>query len=119
MLIHPYEAEKQVYFGDNRGNIFCQPISDEELTDYRAHPEAYFGRIQQVPKKIESRYQLFEGLMEAYRGLSRDELLKRLAAAPNYENLKNMNDVDLLAEYCEGMVAAFETSGFRAEPGKK
>lgn len=110
------ESERQVYIGDSRGRIFCQPISDEELADYRAHLEAYFGRIQSVPKTAKSRYEFFEWLMEAFKGLSRDTLLDRLAAAPNFDDLKNMNDTDLLAEYCEGLAATFEASGFRAEP---
>ena len=49
------ETEKRVYSGDSRGRIFSQPISEDELADYKAHPEAYFGRIQPVSKKIESR----------------------------------------------------------------
>ena len=110
------EPEKQIYMGDDKGRIFCQSISDEELADYRAHPEAYFGRIQSVPKTAESRYEFFEWLMEASKGLSRDTLLERLALRPNFENLKNMNDADLLAEYCEGLAASFEASGFRTEP---
>lgn len=109
------EPEKQVYIGDSRGRIFCQPISDEELADYRAHPEAYFGMIQSVPKTAKSRYEFFEWLMEAFKGLSREILLERLAAAPNFECLKNMADADLLAEYCERMVAASEAKDFRVK----
>jgi hypothetical protein len=116
------QQEKAVYIGvsaqDGTSQILRQPISDADLADYKAHPDAYFGKIVPVSKKIEDRYEFFEGLIAAYKGLSRTALLERLAKAPHFETLKKMSDSDLLAEYCECMAAAFEASGFTTKPKK-
>ncbi len=46
------EAEKAIYLAvstpENRNYVLTQPMSDEALTDYKAHPEAFFGVIQHV-----------------------------------------------------------------------
>ena len=94
-------------------------MSDEDLADYKAHPDAYSGRIQPVQKKITDRYELFEFFMECDKGLSRETLLERLAPVrPDIELLRSFSDGDLLAEYCEGRVASLEAAGFRTSPGK-
>ena len=90
-------------------------LSADELADYRANREAYFGRIQPVGKKISSRIEFFDWLMSTNKHLSREELVSRLAAAPDIEALRSATDDELLAAYCEGMVAAFEASGFKAD----
>jgi hypothetical protein len=114
------EPEKQVYIGvtDQHGvaQILRQPISDAEFADYKAHPDAYFGRIQPVQKAITDRYEFFEWHMEVNKALPREALLERLKAAPNFEEVKTLSDSELLAIYCEGLVASFEAAGFRTNP---
>jgi hypothetical protein len=95
------------------GQILRKPMSEQELADYRAHPDAYFGRVQPVQKEVTDRYELFEWFMECHKGLSRQTLLERLAAAPNFDALESLDDGELLAAYCEGWVAATEAAGFR------
>jgi len=55
--------------------------------------------------------------MESHCHLSREELLSRLTAAPDIHKLRSGTDDDLRAAYCEGMVAAFEASGFKTGEG--
>ena len=81
-------------------------MTDQQLNDYKAHPEAYFGKIQRVGKKVHSKYELFEFFMDSYKDLDRATLLERLATHPNAGSFPAMTDDDLLAEYCEGMTAA-------------
>jgi len=104
------ESEKTAYIGvtDQNGHshILTEPMTDQQLADYKAHPEAYFGKIQHVGKKIESKYELFEFFMESYKSLDRPALLERLATHPHAGTFAEMSDDDLLAEYCEGMAAA-------------
>ena len=110
-----HESEKTAYlavtFTDGTSRILPQPMTDAEFADYKAHPDAYFGRVLPVPKKIEDQYELFEWFMEAHKGLSRSALLERLAQAPDVDVLKDLSDADLLAEYCEVLVAAAINSG--------
>jgi SEC-C motif len=116
------EPEKRVYFvvtdAQGRSQIRSEPMSEAQLADYKAHPDAYFGRIASVQKKIEDRYEMFEWLMEANKGLSRSTLLERCIAWPRFEELKELSDPELLAEYCEGMVGAFEAAGIQAKTGR-
>lgn len=104
------EAEKKCIFGVTAHNgqsyILSESMTDQQLADYKAHPESYFGKIQCVGKKIDSKYELFEFFMEAYKGLDRATLLERLATHPGSPSVAEMSDNDLLAEYCEGVAAA-------------
>jgi SEC-C motif len=104
------EPEKTAYIcvTDQNGHshILTEPMTDQQLADYKAHPEAYFGKIQHVGKKINSKYELFEFFMESYESIDRATLLERLTTHPNTASFAGMSDDDILAEYCEGMVAA-------------
>ena len=104
------ESEKAAYIGvTDQAGLSCilkEPITDQQLADYKAHPAAYFGKLQYVGGKVNSPYELFEFFMESYKGLTRETLLERLAAHPGAAALAGMSDDNLLAEYCEGMVAA-------------
>ena len=70
------EAEKTAYIGvsDQNGHshILTGPMTDQQIADYKAHPEAYFGKIQHVGKKIDSKYDLFEFFMELQKSGSRN-----------------------------------------------
>jgi len=113
------EQEKKMYISatdtEGQSHILQFPISDQELADYKAHPDAYFGNVVPVSKPITDRYSLFEWLIEVNKGLSRETLLERVANAPHFEALKKMSASELLAEYCEAMVAAFESSGVKLD----
>ena len=104
------ESEKAAYVGvtDQAGRscILKEPMTDQQLADYKAHPEAYFGKLQHVGGKVNSPYELFEFFMESYKGLARAALLERLASHLDAAMLAGMSDEELLAVYCEGMVAA-------------
>lgn len=100
------EAEKRVYIGTNTGHILTETMSDSDLADFKAHPDTYFGRVVPVQKTITDLYEMFEWLMNAQKGMSRDNLLKHFEQAPNIEEIKKLSDQDLLAEYCERLVGA-------------
>jgi hypothetical protein len=100
------EIKKLIYIGTDKGQILTRPMSDAELDDYKAHPDAYFGQIVPVTKKVEDRYAFFEWLMESQKGMSRETILKHFANAPDFEHLKNLNDTDLLMEYCERLASS-------------
>jgi hypothetical protein len=77
-------------------------MTDAQFADYKAHPDAYFGRVVRPQKTISKPMELFEFFMDSYRGLSREELLKRLSRG--VRGAENMDDDELLAIYCEGLV---------------
>jgi hypothetical protein len=104
------ESEKKaaiaVTFTDGTSRILMQPMTDAEFGDYKAHPDAYFGKILPVSKKAENQYDLFEFFVEANKGLSRATLLQRLGRPADFDPNGAVSDEDLLAEYCEALVAA-------------
>jgi hypothetical protein len=108
------EQEKAAYIaitvqGQN-SQILRQPMSDDELADYKAHSDAYFGQVVPARKKLEDHFELFEWLMDVNKQLSRAQLLENLSKSPRFDELKDLSDNDLLIEYCEGMTAAFAAS---------
>jgi hypothetical protein len=83
-----------------------QPMTDAEIGDYKAHPDAYFGKILPVQKTAENQYDLFEFFVKANKGLSRATLLQHLGRPADFDPNGAVSDEDLLAEYCEALVAA-------------
>jgi hypothetical protein len=112
-----HESEKKTAiaatFTDGTSRILMQPMTDAELADYKAHPDAYFGKILPVPKRAENQYELFEFFVEANKGLDRATLLQRLGRPSDFDPHGAVSDADLLAEYCEALVAALP------DPAKK
>jgi hypothetical protein len=102
------EAEKATYVvvnaEDGTSCILKEPMTDGQINDYKAHPDAYFGKVVRPQKRADTPHELFEFFMYAYRELSREELLKRLAG--RVPDAAQMPDDELLAIYCEGMVSA-------------
>jgi hypothetical protein len=111
------EVNKRVVIGvtaQGRGSyLLADPMTDEQLAEYKAYPEAYFGKIMPISKKVTTPYELFEFWLENHKHLSREQLLTQLATHPNIEALRAMSTEDLLIEYAEGMVAALQQSGFK------
>jgi hypothetical protein len=103
------EEQKKVFIGTNTGHILTESMNDTDLADFKAHPDAYFGRIVPIQKNITDPYELFEWFMDAQKGMSRESLLKQFADAPNIEEIKQLSDKDLLAEYCELLVGAAQS----------
>jgi hypothetical protein len=91
---------------NGHGQIWREAMSAEQLADYRAHKDSYFGKIVPVGKKIDDPFELFEWLVTNHKWLSRDQLLERLAHTPNIAELRTLSDNDLLYEYCELLVGS-------------
>jgi hypothetical protein len=111
------EVNKQVVVGvtalGGSSYLLAEPMTDEQLAEYKAYPEAYFGKVMQASKKVTTPYELFEFWLESHKHLSREQLLIELARHPNIEALRSMSTEDLLVEYAEGMVAVLQQSGFK------
>jgi hypothetical protein len=100
------EITKTIYVGTSTGHILTKAMSDDELNDYRSHPEAFFGRIQDSRKKLNNRYELFEWLLDIYKETPKSQLLEFMKNAPDFSSLQKMNQVDLAIEYCERLCAS-------------
>jgi hypothetical protein len=90
--------------GGGQSYLLRESMSPQQLADYRAHKDSYFGRILPVGKKIDDPFELFEWFVGNHKWMSREQLLEKLTYAPNIAALRSMSDEDLLYEYCELMV---------------
>jgi hypothetical protein len=109
------EAENAAYISvcDQHGNssIFRDPMSREQIEDWRTHKNSYFGKVIPIEKKMNNAFDLFEWFVESYRGLSREQMLQKFAGAPDFEAVCALSDEDLLYQFCECMVAATPLDG--------
>lgn len=104
------EPEKKAYFAiyteNKKSLIMTKEMSDIELADYRKHPEAFWGTIQEPPRKTNNTYELFEFFMDSYRNTSKERILELMEKAPDIDSLREMQHSDLVLEYCERLVAS-------------
>jgi len=114
------ETEKKTYIGVTdkvRGTsqILSAPMSDEELAEYRAHSDAYFGEIRQPSRTITDNFEMFEWLMNTQKNMPRENILRQMEGSPRYEEFKAMSTDDLLAAYCEALVWSMANRKTRQE----
>lgn len=88
--------------------ILTQPMSDDQLEDYQRHGDAYFGQPRPPQKEIKTPYEMFQWLMEANKGASRDIILKWFGQRPDLDRFRAMNDDELRMEYCEALTIAID-----------
>jgi hypothetical protein len=116
------ESEKKAYIAvrtdDNRSMILVQNMSDQEMAEYAAHKDAYFGVVQRAPRKAGDAYDMFEFLLDSYSETPRARLLDMLKGAPDFDDLAKLSDEDLLIEYCERMTAAAVSQSSRPVEAK-
>jgi hypothetical protein len=102
-----FEADKEVTIGvqteDGRACLLREKMTDAQFSDYKAQPEAYFGKIQHVPKQIKTPYDLFLFFVEGQKGMKRPKLLELLKMKS--EQAERLTDEDLLLELCERQVS--------------
>ena len=94
--------------------ILKEPITEAQLSDYKAHPDAYFGKVVRPQKMVKTPYELFQFLMDAYKDTPREKILSQLAG--RVPGAEAMEDEELKAIYCEGLVAMSPMNGLQSEP---
>lgn len=103
------ENEKQAYIGvqsdEGKSVILCEPMSDYELQVYREYPDTYFGIIQQVSKNYSDPFEFYERMVEIHRSYPRDNILKMAKGASDIDELAELDDLELVLEFCERLSA--------------
>lgn len=80
--------------------ITTWPLSKVEMSAYRAHPNTFFGRVEEN-HKANSPLELYDFFLESYSKLSKEKLLERMAAAPDINFLKTLSQSELASVYAE------------------
>lgn len=86
---------------DGQHILATSPLTDEELSAWRRHPDTFFGEVRHVGKKVENWLELCEFFYESYKNTPRDRLLEWMKDAPDIEDLRNLSQEDLAVVYCE------------------
>lgn len=99
------ETEKLIYIGTDKGQILTRPISDDELSDYKNHPDVFFGAIQRQGKSSKDAYEFYENIVAIHMSYPKSYTLKQIENWPDADQLKQLSHEDLVLEYCERLVA--------------
>jgi hypothetical protein len=108
------EAERVAYCGlsfeDGRSAIYTWPLTDEEMSAWRTHPDTFFGVVGQRNTKVKDPLDLYDFFFDAYRLTPRERLLELLAGAPDIEVLRSLNQPELASVYAERCTLAAVSS---------
>lgn len=101
------DAEKEITVAiqtdDNKAYLLKEKMTDTQLSDYKAHPDAYFGKLKYVPKGINTPYDMFLFFVEGQRAMERAKLIEHLHMKD--VQAQSSSDEDLLLELCERQVS--------------
>jgi len=106
-VVMPEQKAAWCVFRSKDGNRFVNtmPLTDTELEAYRQHPSTFFGTIDRNAgrKQVVTAMEHFDFLWESYQTTSRDKLLDWMQAAPNIDELRTLDQIELATRYCVGM----------------
>ncbi len=108
------EVENKAYLGTNTGHILTKELSEDQLRDYKKHTDTFFGVIRKDGKSYDDPYEFFERMVEMHLDYPREYFLKHMRQWPDQEGLKKQSKVDLVLNYCEGLVASLQKNKKKA-----
>jgi hypothetical protein len=108
-IVNEAEAKAMVAIStqDGKNLIIAQPLSPEQVADYKRHPDLFFGEESRNGGNIEDPYLLFEWMLKSYSKTPKERLLEFMAGASDIDRLALMTQEDLALTYCERMVFNF------------
>jgi len=112
------EEEKLIYMGTDKGYVLTRPLSDNELVDYKNHPDTFFGIINKQGKKTNDEYEFYENMVEIHMSYPRDYILKQVETWSNADELKKLSHEDLILEYCEIIIAQIREENLKQRGNK-
>ena len=108
------EGEKKMYIvvtsEDSKSQIRSREMTDEELANYKACPDAYFGVVRKASKKVKNVYERFEQMVDSYRKTPKERLLELCKDHPDAGVLAKLDHFDLVLEVCERWASAATAS---------
>jgi len=100
------EAERVAYcvakFEDDGRSVNCtMPLSDEELTAWRRHPDTFFGVLGQHHTRADSPMELYDFFHFSFKRSSKEQLLKAMVGAPDFDQLAKLDQPQLASIHAE------------------
>lgn len=91
---------------DGRRVIATNPLTAEELADYRRYPDTFFNAITPVAAKAHTFVEKCDFLFKTYQHSTREKLLEFMANATDIDYMRTLSQRDLAIIYCERMAHA-------------
>ena len=86
------------------GNLVAEyTMTDEEIEAYRTHPSTFFGQVKPTTQ-CQDFLEFYDRTLSIYSKSSKEDLLKLMAGASNFEPLKTLDQPELAKLYAEHVV---------------
>lgn len=99
--------------------IATNPLTPEELADYRRYPDTFFGAITPTAGSARTFVEKCDFLFNTYQHSTREKLSELMAMAPDIEHLRTLAQRDLAVVYCERMAHRMQVDEEAREAAKK
>jgi hypothetical protein len=99
----------------NQSMLVSMPMTEQELNDYKRHPDTYFGVVQPQGKRVNTIMELYDFFFDVYGQSSKEKLLELMSGAPDIEQLKVLSQKELAEIYCERCVHSAVGGGFKVK----
>ncbi|MFX0209120.1 MAG: hypothetical protein ACFFDT_24260, partial [Candidatus Hodarchaeota archaeon] len=101
------ETEKIVYgvYQTETGQQFIAttPLTDEELTAYKSHPDTFFGVFKKQNATAKDPLELYDFFYNCYQNSPKEKLLEFMKSYHDYESIKEYSQTELAKLYCENL----------------
>ena len=76
------------------------------MAAWRQHPDTFFGVVGQRTTQAKTPLEMYDFWLGAFTGMSKDELLAKMATSPDIDQLAELDQPRLLSTYAERMTRA-------------
>ena len=100
------ENEKKLFTAVNtlegKALILQRILTDEELEGFSKYGYAFFGNPQKDRGKDKDIFEFYEWLVDCYKNTERDKLLELIKSHPNFDEIRDKSDFDIVLDLCAG-----------------
>jgi len=89
--------------------VTMEQLSQDEINAWSKHPETFFGIVDESAIQPEGPVGIYEFLFRTYSKTSKEQLLAFLAADPNIDQLRQLDQASLAREYCIRMATTIHS----------
>ena len=79
------------------------PMNRDEMSAWRNHPDTFFGVLEQRTHHVRDHLEAYDFAFRTYRNTPKGKLLEFMASAPDINDLKQLDQLELARIYCERM----------------
>lgn len=109
------EAQKVAFCGvsfeDGTSSICTVPLSDDELSAWRRHPDTFFGVVGQRHKPLNTALEIYDFFHGSCRTTTKEKLLDAMANSPDFAHLATLDQATLASIRAERLTYGMLSAG--------